>query len=87
MYNLFRYTKKHNITHGLVDIGSIGFLHIANNLLGGRIDRGESLAGDGIDKLVVDEQLRFEFGNFQRHGLVALLVALMMRMEAWVLAA
>jgi hypothetical protein len=42
--------------HGAVDIGGVGFRHVANDFSSGRIDGGKGFPGRAIHPLIVDEQ-------------------------------
>lgn len=55
-----------NTAYRLVDIFSSSLLHLADDFLRRWIDRRECFARDGIDELIVDEQLRLQFGNLNK---------------------
>ena len=44
--------------HGIVDVGGVALLDLGDDLLGGRVDRGEGLARLGVAPLIVDEDLK-----------------------------
>jgi hypothetical protein len=41
---------------GVIDVGGIGFSHLADDLSGGGVDSGKRLPGRAIYPLVIDEQ-------------------------------
>ena len=55
-----------NTAYRLVDIFSSSLLHLADDFLCRWIDRRECFARDGINELIVDEQLRLQFGNLNK---------------------